>query len=86
MTAYQRCLKILRESEKPKSIRRLTELRDQNESKKVALEASKFLATDEQNGPGIALTLNVDVQPGYIIDVSRHAEKAKQILDQQRSK
>lgn len=84
MLAYQNCLQILRESEKPKSIHRLAALRDQNESKKVSLEASKFLATDEHAGQTINVGVSVRVQPGYIVDVSKHAERSRQILEENR--
>ena len=80
MKEYRTGLQILRESEKPKSVHRLTELRDQSESLKVALDASKFLASDEPNGPAIHVGLNVNIQPGYVVDISRHAEAARRIL------
>ena len=84
MLAYQNCLRILRESEKPKSIHKLAALRDQDKSLKVSLEASKFLAVDEQSGPTIQVGVNVNVQPGYICDISQHAVRARQILAENR--
>lgn len=80
MVAYRQQLQILRESEKPKSVHRLAALRDQEKSLKVSLEASKFLAADEHSGPTINLGVNVNVQPGYVVDLSRHGEQARQIL------
>lgn len=80
MAAYQRCLQILRESEKPRAIHKLAKLRDQVKSLKVSLEASKFLAVDDHGGPTIQIGLAVNVAPGYICDISEHAEAARRIL------
>lgn len=71
--------------EKTKSIHRSAELRDRNESKKVSLEASKFLAVDEHTGPTIAVGVNVNVQPGHIVNLGRHEEKARQLLEANRN-
>ena len=77
---YRTSLQALKESEKPRSVHRLAALRDQNESLKVALDASKFLASDEPHGPQINLNIGMNISPGYVVDVSRHAERARQIL------
>lgn len=82
MAEYRKSLQVLRESEKPRSIHKLAELRDQNRSLKVSLEASRTLAADAPNGPTINVGLNVNVQPGYICDISQHAVRARQILQE----
>lgn len=84
MSAYRNSLQILRESEKPKSIHRLAELRDQSESLKVSLDAAKTLAIEEQRGPTIQLGVNVNVQPGYIVDLSKVAERSRKLLEENR--
>ena len=86
MAAYKNCLQILRESEKPKSIHRLAALRDQNKSLKVALDAAKTLGADETGGTSIQIGLAVNVQPGYICDISQHGVRARQILAENRWK
>lgn len=85
MAAYRNSLQILRESEKPKSIHRLAELRDQNESLKVSLDAAKTLANEDRSGPTVQVGVNVNVQPGYIVNLGKHEEKARQLLEANRN-
>ena len=82
MNAYQGALKILRESERPKSFHRLAALRDQDKSLKVSLDASKALAFDDHGGPviNVGVGVNVAIQPGYIVDLSKVGERSRQIL------
>ena len=85
MAHYQQQLRILRESEKPKSIHRMAELRDQKKSLKVSFEAARELGKE----PSGALVDNrsmfvsqVNITPGYVIDISKHSASVQEILRQ----
>ena len=85
MRFYQSELKLLRESEKPRSIIKMAELRDQKKSLKVSFEAARELGKE----PTGALVDNrsmfvgqVNITPGYVIDISKHAASVQDVLRQ----
>jgi hypothetical protein len=67
---FQRERRALRESEIPRSIHKLAELRDSARSEKVSLDAAKTLATEERSGPSNVINIGIGVNtPGYIVDL-----------------
>jgi hypothetical protein len=78
---FRQQLSALREGARPRAVHRLCALSDQDRSLKVAVDASKALL-HEPTGTivNVGIGVGVSVKPGYIIDVSRHAEKARALL------
>lgn len=85
MQFYRSELKLLRESEKPRSILKMAELRDQKKSLKVSFEAAKELGKEPTGalvGNGSMFVGHVNITPGYVIDVSKHSASVEEILRQ----
>ena len=85
MQFYQSELRLLRESEKPRSILKMAALRDQKKSLKVSLDASRELAREPaaaQAGNRSMFIGQLNISPGYVCDVSQHASKVQEILRQ----
>jgi len=78
---FRQQLSALREGEKPRAVHRLGELRDQDKSLKVAVDASKALL-HEPAGTTVNVGIGVGtVKPGYIIQISaENAQKARALL------
>jgi hypothetical protein len=77
---YNGQLDVLRNSEKARNLHRGIELREKAESEKVALDAAKWLHGESDRGVNINLGVGVQVQPGYMVDVSRYSTAAKDLL------
>jgi hypothetical protein len=55
----------------------------QRASEKVRLDASKYLdGAHERDRQGVTVNVGVAVRAGYIIDVSKHRDRATEILRQ----
>src|SRR5262245_9650698 len=80
LRVYQAMLAALRASERPKSILKLAELRDQGRSLKVSLDAAKTLAAEPSGAGAINFAIGVNIRAGYVVDVSRHAAAAHRLL------
>lgn len=84
---YNALLDVLRTSERPRSVQRIAVLRDEAESERVQLEAAKYLdGGDARTGSHVVVNVGVNVQPGYLTDVSEHMTTAPLILHQAGSK
>lgn len=81
MSYYRKQLEVLRQSEKPKSVHRLAELRDQKDSQRIAFEAARELGREPVSSPVINLGIGVNVQPGYVINAGGYGADAQRILD-----
>ncbi|WWT39895.1 hypothetical protein [Microcystis phage Mwe-JY08] len=82
--AYMRQLEDLRESERARNIHAAIKIRDAAfddgataATKKVALDAARYL--DGDTGGSGGTTVNVNVTPGYVIDLSGAAEPPRVI-------
>jgi hypothetical protein len=79
---YQNECEVLRSGQRHKNLHRAIALRDQNESGKVSIDAMKFLENDfSENGPQVRVGVNINVQPGYIVDLSKVADRSRQLLE-----
>lgn len=78
-------MEVLRTSARPRALGRITELVEQKDSLRVALEAAKYL--DGMDRPSHTMgAVNVQVNtsvhvesPGYVIDLSAHPRGTQQI-------
>jgi hypothetical protein len=79
---YRDQLDVLRNSELARNLHVGIALRNASESDKVKLEAAKWLhgESDRANGPGVQIGVAVNVQPGYMVDVSKHSAEASHYL------
>lgn len=75
---------VLRSGQRHRNIKKAMELRDDPAAKyggKVVIEAMKFLENDYTTGSQQqGINVNIQVQPGYICDISKVSERSKQIL------
>lgn len=62
------------------ALRQFIEALPESASLKVSLDAAKTLANDETCGMIVQVGVNVNVQLGYIVDISQYADRARQIL------
>lgn len=84
---YSRQLEVLRTSEKARNVHVATVIRESNEPGKTRIEAMKYIdGAHEHSGPNVQVNVGVQVRPGYIVDISQHAEKAAHILQVSGSK
>lgn len=82
MAYYRQQLALLRETERPRSLHRIAELRDGAESEKVSLEAAKTLA-HEPTESRTSFNMNVMVTPGYIVQIDpSRMDRVREILKQ----
>ena len=81
---YLRMCDQLRRGERHRNLHVAASIRDESESDKARLEAIKVLETDfdakNRGHEGSAFNVNINIAPGYIADVSMHADKARAIL------
>lgn len=76
---YNEQLHVLRSGERARNLARAVELRDQEQSQKVALDALKWLEGDKE-GRGITVNVGVNIAPGYTVAVA--TEQAQELLRQ----
>ena len=80
MGYYRQQFALLRESERPRSLHRMAELREDAKSEKVQLEAAKALA-HEPVGSRPSFNINLGITPGYVCAIpAAHLERAREIL------
>ena len=74
---------VLRASLRPRALQRIGELSDKSKSEKVGLDAAKYL---DSNGNSdrhqVSVGVQVNVAPGYLIDVSNVSDRSRQIAEQ----
>ena len=80
---FHQLIDQVREASRPKAVQQLAELSTSAQSEKVRLDASKYLdGAHEQPRQGVTVNVGIQVQPGYIVDVSQHRDRAAEILRQ----
>jgi hypothetical protein len=78
---YQNECEMLRSGQRHRNLHEAIRLRETSTSDKARIEAMKFLENDyREDSQRTNVAVQVNVQPGYIVDVSSRAEQAKQIV------
>jgi hypothetical protein len=75
---WNEALQVLRTGERPRNLHRLVEIRDQNANLTAAVQAIKLL--EPQEAQGASISLNVNIQAGYVIDLSE-PERTRPMVD-----
>ncbi|WP_119268368.1 hypothetical protein [Taklimakanibacter deserti] len=87
---FHQLIDQVREAARPKAVQELARLSTEAASEKIRMESSKYIdgahESRQPHGVTVNLGVGVQVQPGYIVDVSQHREKAREILRQAGSK
>jgi len=68
-------LALLREGERPRSLHRLVELRDQDENRNAAVKAIQVLEELTDGPRAAAVSVSLHLQAGYVIDLSESHER-----------
>lgn len=83
MPAFQRAMKkemeVLRTSARPRAIKRLVELAEQDEARGAAVQAARFLASEHDDG--MTVNVGVGVSVGYVLDLSHGTPKDAPVVD-----
>jgi hypothetical protein len=69
--AYSEMLKVRRQSTRARTLHRLEELRDQDENRNAAVAAARVLENVDAKAPQVT----VNVNPGWVIDLSGFADE-----------
>lgn len=79
---YNKELDVLRTSGRARNLHVGEELRDKSASDKVRLEAAKWLhgESDRASGGGV-VNVQVNVQPGYIVQVGQPSAEVQRVLE-----
>lgn len=76
---------VLRTSARPRAHHKLEMLMDRAESERVQLEAAKYLDSNGKSDmQGVHVNVGINLQPGYLVDITEHAGEAQQIAHQAR--